>query len=103
MRAAILIFALVLTLVTCCSKNDGGNESTSPSSDSASTVEKDFAALKQALLNGDGKTAASLVTAGTLRAYETSRSLALDSSGTHPLRSCLTASTCLPVPGTMHR
>lgn len=42
------------------------------------TVRQDYAKLKQALERGDGKTAASLVTADTLALYEKCRALAID-------------------------
>lgn len=100
MRTLFLI-AFALFLVVGCSQNGNthldrrsseaapaGSDSTvvtvdkSPSSQTMSTVEQDYAALKRALRDGDGKTAASLVTARTLQEYEKCRTLALDSSGT---------------------
>lgn len=101
MRNTSLIIALALLYFVGCSKSTGtapdrlpsdamSSESSStevasnkhPTSDIGSTVEQDYAALKQALHDGDGPMAASLVTASTLAEYETCRKLALDSSDT---------------------
>jgi hypothetical protein len=82
----IIVMALLLFLFAACSKNDNPTPdvaSAGPTgTQTESTVEQEYALLKKALREGDGKTAAALVTASTIQKYETCRKLALDSTGT---------------------
>jgi hypothetical protein len=106
MRATYSLFAVLLLIVGCSREapqpveHDASSEAPSgqPTSnvdskarlpsikpaiaERTSTVQEDYATLKRALKDQEGKLAASLVTASTLAEYETCRKLALDSTGT---------------------
>jgi len=86
MRVPVIIVATCLLSMVGCSKGTNssgqGQQGATPAFRADTTVEADYKALKNALRDGDGETAASLVTASTLQEYEICRKLALDSSGT---------------------